>query len=176
MAAKESAFSRLKPQHQLFVLEYFKQFNATKAAIAAGYSQNNPSERGSEVLRIPTIAEAIHEQMDILGVTEDRIKSEISELAYGQDAAEFEGNINEGTTLKDLRRAGVNTKFVKAISKSDTKEGCNRKIELHDRLRALELLGKVRAMFTDKVENSGDVRLTVQHIGGQEPVVEEPKP
>lgn len=152
---KPSAFSQLNPQQQKFVTEYLERFNATKAAIAAGYSEDRAEHTGYDLRQNPTVAEAIAEGLTSRGITEARISSAIAELAFDQDASDFEQAVESGTPLKELKKAGVNTKFVKSISRSVNESGVNRKVELHDRLKALELLGKVRAMFTEKRQLTG---------------------
>lgn len=53
---------------QLFVREYLKDFNATQAAIRAGYSKKTAASIGEENLRKPEIAKALDKaKSDILG-------------------------------------------------------------------------------------------------------------
>jgi phage terminase small subunit len=54
---------RLKPKQELFVVEYLKDFNATKAAIRAGYSTKSAHAIGQENLKKPVIKKAIDEEM-----------------------------------------------------------------------------------------------------------------
>jgi phage terminase small subunit len=49
----------MTPKQQRFVEEYALDFNATQAAIRAGYSQNCAKQIGSENLSKPDIAQAI---------------------------------------------------------------------------------------------------------------------
>lgn len=49
----------LNPKQQLFVDEYIIDFNATRAAKAAGYSESTAAEMGYENLRKPHIDKAI---------------------------------------------------------------------------------------------------------------------
>ena len=49
----------LTPKQQLFVDEYIIDFNATRAAKAAGYNDNSATEIGYENLRKPHIEKAI---------------------------------------------------------------------------------------------------------------------
>ena len=50
---------KLTVKQQIFVDEYIIDFNATRAAIAAGYSEKTASRMGSENLSKPVIQEAI---------------------------------------------------------------------------------------------------------------------
>ena len=51
----------LNDQQQLFVLEYLVDFNATKAAIRAGYSKRSAGSIGHELLKKPEIQSAVSE-------------------------------------------------------------------------------------------------------------------
>ena len=59
-AVPESAESRLTPKQELFVSTYLANGgNATRAAIAAGYSESRAEVTGSELLKNRKVAEAI---------------------------------------------------------------------------------------------------------------------
>lgn len=51
----------LSEQHQIFVAEYLVEFNATKAAIKAGYAENSARGQGCRLLANANIARAIRE-------------------------------------------------------------------------------------------------------------------
>jgi phage terminase small subunit len=55
------ARDKLTPKQQRFVEEYLIDFNATQAAIRAGYSEVSAAEMGCENLMIPKISQAINE-------------------------------------------------------------------------------------------------------------------
>lgn len=52
----------LTDKQRAFVLEYLKDKNATRAAIAAGYSAKSAYSIGSELLRKPEVAEFLAQQ------------------------------------------------------------------------------------------------------------------
>ena len=58
---RELAVRSLSPKHRLFLQRYLRDFNATKAAMAAGYTQNPASARvqGCRLLARPEIRLAI---------------------------------------------------------------------------------------------------------------------
>ena len=75
-----------------------------------------------------------------------------------------DGSPKDITALDDVSAAGVSGFDVVELfdgSQGDQKHvtGLVKKIKLSDRIRALELLGKHQAAFTDKVEHSGKVTL-----------------
>ena len=56
----------LNDRQQRFVQEYCKDFNATQAAIRAGYSEKTAGQQAHELLKNPEIAEAIEERKEQL--------------------------------------------------------------------------------------------------------------
>ena len=146
---------KLTVKQQAFICAYLQCFNAAKAARQAGYSPESAKEVGCENLTKPYIAAEIHRRLDAEGITPARIKIAYAEIAFDTDAADFEGWLGSGngTTLKDLRDEGFNTKLVKSIS--ITAKGC--KLEMYSRKDALDSLARVSGMVTDKVEHSGRI-------------------
>ena len=51
-------------KQQLFILEYVKDFNATQAAIRAGYAEGSAAVTGHDLLRNPNVKHAIEDKMD----------------------------------------------------------------------------------------------------------------
>ena len=164
-----SKFSQLSPQHQAFVVAYLDKFNATKAALKAGYGAEGAAARGSDLRKNPQVAEAITEQLDRMGISEERIKSEYAEIAFASDVADLE-DVFTGEKLTELRKRGVPTKRIRKMkaTRKLVKNGDDYEpveditIEMHDPLHALDSLARVRAMFTEKVEHSGN--LTVVNV------------
>jgi phage terminase small subunit len=113
----------LTPKQQLFISEYLIDFNATRAAIAAGYSEKTAYGIGSENLRKPQIMEHISK------VIEEQLKS---------------------------TKAALKKKIIEALqSIAFEPEGSEK-----DRMKAMELLGKYIGLWIDKVEISGELKLT----------------
>ncbi len=75
----------LPVKRSLFVQEYVKDFNGTKAAIRAGYSPASAHVEASRLLRNPKVAEAIDREMSQIasseGITRDGIISQLSRIA-----------------------------------------------------------------------------------------------
>ncbi len=58
-------------KQNIFKVEILKDFNATRAAIAAGYSEKTAYSIGNELLRKPEVREAIRDYIDNeIGMTE----------------------------------------------------------------------------------------------------------
>ena len=76
----------LGARQQRFVDEYMVDLNATRAAIAAGYSKNTASQAGCEVLRNPKVAAEIGRRQSLmaerLSVSAENVISELAKLAF----------------------------------------------------------------------------------------------
>ncbi len=149
-----------------FVDEYLVDFNATAAAIRAGYSESTANEQGSQLLARPDIRELVAEgQKAIAERTQTFQDSAVEELKIVgfSDLADFltvkEGGIVEQKPFNELTKA--QTKCIKKIKQvvrsSHSADGTILhqtaviEIELHDKLKALELLGRHLGMFNDSI-------------------------
>lgn len=89
---------KLTPKQQLFVDEYPKDWNATQAAIRAGYSKRSASMIGLENLGKPLIQEALASKTAILakkcGISTERLIEEWDCIAYQnpEDLITVDGN------------------------------------------------------------------------------------
>lgn len=124
----------LTAKQQRFVEEYLIDLNATQAAIRSGYSEKTAQEQSSRLLSKAIISEAVNaaqsKKSDSLGITTDWILD------------------------------GLKTNFeraMQAVEVLDRKGNPTGEYEYQGSVanRALELLGKHRGMFSDKVELTG---------------------
>lgn len=111
-AEAESGTSELSDKQRLFVMEYLRDFNATRAAMAVGYSKKTAHVVGWENLRKPNIQAEIKRQKeamtDDLGMSVQRIIAEYMKTAFAdiseyvefgqQDVPRFS---EEGTSILD---------------------------------------------------------------------------
>ena len=95
---RELAVRSLGPKHRLFIQHYLRDFNATKAAMAAGYTQNPASARvqGCRLLARPEIAPAIEAAMHV---------PESIARAASVDAVMLAADISHGTVQARRRKA-----------------------------------------------------------------------
>lgn len=158
---------KLTPKQMRFVDEYLVDFNATQAAIRAGYKAKTAHVIGAENLRKPKIAEEVaRRQKDLqkrTEVSQERVVKELARIAFAdvtdyayvmQAIIERDGVkvpvesavIKETCDLTDDQRAAI----------ASIKQGANGvEIKLHDKIKALELLGRHIGMFNDKLSLSG---------------------
>lgn len=120
----------------IFVAEYIKDFNATQAAIRAGYSEKTAGAIGAENLTKPEIQEAISTAMSERAkrteLTQDYIVSNLMEIV--SRTMQATPVIRKGEQLTDENGQGVWA------------------FDAKNALRALELLGKHLGMFSDKIK------------------------
>lgn len=112
---------RMTDKQTLFIEHYLTHFNATRAAIEAGYSPDSAKVIASENLTKPDIKE----------IVDARIKEIIAQT--------------------DDKRAGLLKFWQGLIDDEDTSP--------HVKLKASENIGKYLAMFTERVEHSGNIAL-----------------
>lgn len=129
---------KLSPKQDRFCKEYLVDFNATQAAIRAGYSQKTAYSIGQENLKKPEvqarIAELVAEKESALICSADEALQLVSEIARGQTTDEVFRMTAEGGQVHD-------------VLQSSTK----------DRLKALEIIMKVNGMFEKNVNLTVDV-------------------
>lgn len=151
---------KLAPKQRLFVQEYLIDLNATQAALRAGYSVNNAHKIGSQLLDNPRIKQAIelamYERELRTKVTQDRVIQELAKIAFLNPTDvinEYDASLYAGATREDT--AAISSIRVRRIpSKHGT--GVEREIKLHDKIRALDLLGKHLGLFNDKLNITAD--------------------
>ena len=151
---------KLTPKQRLFVQEYLLDLNATQATIRAGYSVKNAEFQAHCLLKNPKVKQAIklamYEREQRMKVTQDRVVQELAKIAFLNPTDvvnSYDASLHAGATREDT--AAISSIRVKRIpSKHGT--GFEREIKLHDKIRALELLGKHLGLFNDKLNITAD--------------------
>lgn len=146
----------LNKQRELFANEYFIDLNATQAAIRAGYSEKTAYSQGQRLLKNVEVQEYLEKLMDEkkqqLIMKQDEVLERLTRIGRRE---EMEYQV---VTLKTKESKWVNigTEENPSMKKQsvDTEEEKIVPIpaKLSDTNKALELLGKRYAMWTDKKE------------------------
>ena len=146
--------------HVMFVVYYVTNgFNASEAALSAGYSKKN-----AEVLmHNPRVTDAIRKAIDDTGVIEFKIKHGLLKLD-DFNVADYEEFLDGTKTIKQLKKEGVNTALLKSATKGIDKNGKPYgKIEGPDRRAVLESLSRVakatKASINIDVNNSRQINV-----------------
>lgn len=163
----------LTPKQRIFVMEYLRDFNATRAAMAAGYSKKTAYSIGWELLRKPEIKAAIQRyneaMMDEVGINAQRVLMEYMKIAFSDitDYVEFgqaeeplfsdkgEPLINPETgdqmTYKRSFVAFKNNDDVDGTIINEVKQGKDGvSVKLYDKMKALDVLTKYIDLLPDK--------------------------
>ncbi|GLO24240.1 terminase small subunit [Pseudomonas putida] len=140
-----------------FVAEYLKDLNATQAAIRAGYAKKGAKDQAYQLMQLPEVAQAIEQAMGDrskrLKVDADYVLQRLVEIDQLDLADIFD---LDGKLLQVRQWPLIWRQMVKEV---DMKTG---KVKFHDKLRALELIGKhvnVNA-FREQVNHTGEINFT----------------
>lgn len=146
---------RLTAKQAVFVAEYLKDLNATQAAIRAGYSEKSAARIGAELLNKTQVgAEIVKAQgrrAERAEITADRVLEELAKIAFA-DPRDLMQWGPEGVTLKES--AGLTEAQAASVAEVGKTSGGIR-LKKHDKVKALELLGRHIGIFKDKTEVSG---------------------
>lgn len=152
----------LTAKQRRFVDEYLVDLNATAAARRAGYSPTS----APRLLATPAVAEAVTEAQATraarLQLSQDDVVRELAAIAFTdlRDVAEWGNDPDEGEAQRPLLRlrpsSGLDARAAAAIESVKISDR-GVAIRLHDKLRALELLGRHLGMFAPRLE--------VEHTG-----------
>lgn len=154
----------LTDKQELFCHEYIKDFNATQAAIRAGYSQKTAKAIGSENLTKLDVSNRVKElTKDHAAKNESLmalIKAELVKIAFANKKSVARWNAS-GVTFKDSEElTDDEAASVSEVSETVNENGGTLKIKQHDKVKALELLAKMEGGFApQKVEHSGTLSL-----------------
>jgi len=147
----------------MFIAEYLIDFNATQAAIRAGYSLKTAGAIGAENLTKPIISNEIERHLKDRAMSASEVLERIANIARGS-AADFLTIDEWGHTSLDLPRMESEGKLHLIKKYKVTKQG-GTEVELYDAQGALTQLGKAHGLFIDrsKVEVSGEIE-TISRI------------
>lgn len=182
----------LNAKQKQFVQEYLVDKNATRAALACGYSAKTARKIGSENLTKPDIAAAVAEGLAVQakaaearaaqrGITKDRWLKELELIAFANmdDFVEISDRQSVKMIPTADRKKGRGH-VIKKISESSTQHGGSIGLELHNKLPALELIAKAHGWVKDIHEHQGEgggpmVIVSLPSNGSEAPPKAEPK-
>ena len=142
----------LNPRQRRFVDEYLVSLNAKQAAIKAGYggTPESAAQYAVELMKKPHVKAAIQEEVRErsirTGIDQDLVVKALSRVAFSI-LTDFVAWDSAGVRVKSSDEIDVNQHPV--ISEL-IHNGGRFKIRMHDKLKALELLGKHLGMFGPK--------------------------
>lgn len=154
----------LTDKQQAFIEEYLTDFNATQAALRAGYSEKTARSIGSENLTKPDIAEAIQNRLNELKMSADEALILLANQARASMADYFNTDaygvvpIDLSTIPKEKLRA------IKKLKISSIPGGVKYEIELYDAQAAQKEIIRLHRLdsgqATDNIEVTKNVKAT----------------
>jgi len=142
----------LNDRQASFVEYYLDGWNATQAAIDAGYAEKSARMQASRLLTKDNIKERIRQRMVELSMGPEEVIRRLTEQA-STNASYF---LTE-TGAVDWDKVKKQGHLIKKIKHT---KGKHSEIELYDAQAALSLIGRRYALFTDKRETTlrGDAK------------------
>ncbi len=167
----EKGLQPLTDKQKVFCQEYIYDWNATRAAIAAGYSEKTARQIGQENLSKPDIQAYIEEvQKDIekqCGISRQRVLDEYIKIAFNSiahlhntwiDRKEFE-------SLTEDQKAcisEIDTKIIRRTIDEELVAVEQIKIKLYDKNKALENISKMLGYDAPiKILQSGRININL---------------
>lgn len=152
--------AKLTEKQKLFCDEYLIDLNVTQAAIRSGYSNSYANKKAFLLLEKSEIREYIDKRMKDrekrTEITQDVVLEELRKIALAKPTDFFEvEDMGQYKKVNIVPTKDIPEDKIGAIA--SIKQGANGiEVKLHDRLKALELIGRHLGMFKDKIEISKD--------------------
>lgn len=143
VANKEVVALKLNARQKSFCEFYVASGNATESAIKAGYKEKYAGVNADKLLKNTNISKYIRK------ITEEHTNNRI---AKAEEILEFLTATLRGEVTEEVVVGGFGKSATEKIIKN---------VDLKDRLKAAELLGKRYRLFTDKVEVDGVVPVMI---------------
>ena len=159
----------LTPKQQRFIDEYLVDLNATRAAIEAGYSKRTAFVQGSRLLRNVEVTALIEQTQRALAerseISQEMVVQELARIAFNDmtNVAEWGP---EGVTVKaSSELPEMVRRCIAEVTQTVTAAGGSTvRVKLHDKLAALQLLGKHLGMFDNRSQalSPGKIEITIR--------------
>jgi phage terminase small subunit len=153
----------LSAKRQAFCEEYVVDYNATAAAIRAGYSPKTADVQATELMKVECVKAEIDrlkaEKSSRTGVTRERIMEELAKMAFvnHQDVAGKDGQLKKGIQRAD-------SAAIKKIRTRYLPDGSmEQEVELYDKTKALDILNKMVGAYEGK---QNQIKLDGKEIRG----------
>lgn len=147
----------LNEKQKRFCDVYIINFNATKAAVEAGYSEATAYSIGHELLKKPEIREYIQTLLDLRAertrVTQEKVVRELARIAFADPRDYLDFGFN-GVELKESGFLTVDqAAAISEIKEKRTAQGVAVEIKFHNKNNALEQLAKHLGSFIERSES-----------------------
>ena len=167
-------FEKLTQRHQRFVKSFIQTDNITKSAIEAGYSPSSARNQGHRTHKREDVQEAIQEirQSNTSLLVREAVASqdECREMLTEMLRANVSDFLKDGQIDMESQEAVSFLNSLKKVKfKKDGKGITPDEIELYDKIRAMEMLGKVSGWF-DKADKGNTQAIQINlNMDGKSP-------
>lgn len=166
--------SSLNDKQKLFCEHYLISFNATQAAIKAGYSKNSAYSQAHDLLKKPEIQKYLQSKKERIAakleITQERTMQEIGRIAFSdiRKILTARNTIIPIASLDDDTAAALSSLQVDELYAGSEGQkywvGQSKKIRMYDKTKALEMLAKHFGIYQEQ----GPVSLSVKIGYGKE--------
>ena len=151
----------LSPKRRRFVEAYLATWNASEAARQAGYAKAD--RQGPRLLRFVEVQAAISQRLKESAMQADEVLNRLADQAKVNIAdfvteSEFTPVDKDGNPLEPMQMIQLDWDAIRKyghLIKSIKMTANGPAIELHDGQKALELIGRHLALFTDNIAMPG---------------------
>lgn len=153
----------LNPKQQRFCEEYVIDLNATQAAIRAGYSEKTAYSIGQENLKKPEIEKYIsvlHKSLqESTKISAEMVIAEFAKIGF----ANIQDFVNGGNSILELKHLDRNKVAAVSSIKTTVKNDGDTQTEIrfHNKVQALESLGKHLGIFKEDNEQGKSLTLNL---------------
>ena len=154
-------------RQSLFAQEFLVDLNATQAAIRAGYSPNTANEQAVRLMAKPEVKAEVErlqaQSANTLQISRERVLLELSKIAFSDIKKLYQTNQRK-FVYKSV--SDIPDEFwpaISAIKITPSEWGDSIHITLHNKIGALEMLGRHLGLF--EADNAQKQAITINVIG-----------
>jgi phage terminase small subunit len=166
---------RAQQRKDAFVVELLNSgYNVSKAYKALGISYQAAHKLMKDPVVIAAVEEATERHREAKAISTQSVLSEIARVAGSnlKELLDENGEVNI-MSLTGRQSAAIAELVTTESADADGNVTTKRRVKLHDKLRALEMLGKYLKLFVDKIEVEGLDRLAEEMKKARERVENE---
>lgn len=150
-----------KQKVKAFVREYLRDFNATRAVLAIGFTGKNPGQAGYDFLKMPETQELyqreVIKQQERRAINTNHVLAQLDNIAFSDTRLLFDenGNLKPPDQWDDATAASIAA--IETETEFHEGEPVTRvtRIRRHDRLKALDMLARHKSLYNDIVKVEG---------------------
>lgn len=168
MAKNKNPNKRITAQQKLFIEYYIEggDFNATRAAIKAKYSEKTARTTASRLLTLPYIQDYLSKRIkQVLGNTDTlsvQLISKLKDIAFSDLSDIAIWSQDDGLVLKDSKLLNKTNSYPVAEITSRYNSDSERyefKVKQTDKIKALDMLAKMVKLYEDnKSEEDAEIK------------------